>query len=493
MRYLAGFGVGVCYGVHASNIVNLARGITERVLYVVRDGALARAPQPKRGVFSRLTKVRSLLLSHLRPTPVVAPDDYPDLYTGRKQGIYRRAAESLKTRSVQLRDAWVNTFVKAEKVNLSKKGDPAPRVIQPRNPRYTLMVGRYLKRFEGQLCYGFRKAFGYPVILKGMNADAVGEQLAENWAQFDEPVGVGLDATRFDQHVSREALMFEHGVYNAVFRSAELAELLSWQLTNHGRARATDGTISYTVDGCRMSGDINTGMGNCLIMSLIVLAYCHEHGVRVRLANNGDDCVIVCEKGDLPRLAGLDSWFLDFGFTLTREDPVYVLEKVEFCQAQPVRIGGSWRMVRNPLVAMSKDCVSLLGWDSDVQFEQWAGAIGSCGLSLTQGVPVWQHWYSRLVGIGRQNMAVTEVVCDSGLGYMARGVRQAVIDEDARYSFYLAFGILPDLQRALEAEYSLPVEIMPGDRMTFPDVKILDSDNNSLARWLVAGGPQTAA
>lgn len=487
VRYLAGFGSGVRYGVHCSNLINLSRGIVERVFYVVRDGCLTRAPQPQKCVFSRLSGVRKRLLAVVRRTPIVARDKYPELYTGRKRGVYERALASLSVRAINVRDAWVNTFVKAEKINFDAKDDPAPRVIQPRSPRYNLEVGRYLKLFERELCSGFKRVWGYPVVLKGMNAHDVGGWLATHWGSFRKPVAVGLDATRFDQHVSRDALIWEHSVYNSVFNSPELRKLLKWQLDNKGIARTDGHRVDYAISGCRMSGDINTGMGNCLLMAAMVIAYCEHIGILFRLANNGDDCVLFLEAEDLERLSGLDRWMLDFGFTLTREAPVYTLEHVEFCQARPVHLSTGWRMVRDPRTAMSKDCVSLLSWETDADFQYWCHAIGSCGASLTAGVPVWQAWYHRLLRLGREApMGVVDSVNDSGLGYMARGVPEGQVTAISRVSFWRAFGITPDLQEALEAEYNGPASVSGLTPMTSPHVKALDTSINPLAGWLAA-------
>lgn len=485
MRYLAGFGAGVDYGVHVDNFKNMARGIAERVLYVVRDGRLSRAPQPLKGVFGlRLRSVRNRLLNVLTPTPVVERSDYAGLYNGRKRDIYNRAWESLKVRAVSPRDAYTSTFLKAEKINFTAKVDPAPRVIQPRSPRYNLEVGRYLKLFEKRLFAAFKRVFGYPVVLKGMNATETAGWLHTHWQHFRSPVAVGLDASRFDQHVSIDALKWEHSIYNGVFKSAELSRLLRWQLHNHGIARTEGVRIDYWVDGCRMSGDINTSLGNCLIMSSIVIAYCEHVGIDYRLANNGDDCVLIVEAGDLPRLSGIDKWFFEFGFTLTREPPVSVFERIEFCQAQPVYTASGWRMVRSPHKAMSKDCVSLLSWDTDVDFAYWAYAVGTCGASLTAGVPVWSHWYDRLLrlGVGAPG-GVMERFSETGLSYMSRGVVACEVVAEARLSFYRAFGITPDQQLALEADYGEPVTIASSTPMTFPDVKALDSEQNLLLSW----------
>ncbi len=450
VRVLTGFGAGAQYGVHNNSVRNLTRGIAERVLYVSEGGELRPCRKPKADAFKRLSPIRTRLLKVLSPTTVVPKHEYASLYTGRKQQTYARAYESLLLKEVHRRDAYCSTFVKAEKINFSAKGDPAPRVIQPRSPRYNLEVGRYLKLFERELAHGFRRAFHYNVILKGLNADAVANALHDNWACFQEPVAIGLDASRFDQHVSVDALRYEHSVYNNVFRSPELARLLKWQLSNRGFGRVGETCVRYEVDGCRMSGDINTGMGNCLIMSSLVLNYFREKGINARLANNGDDCVVFCERRDLHKFDSISDYFTDFGFKLTQEEPVEVFEHIVFCQAQPVCVGGQWRMVRDPWTAMSKDCVSLLPMESVQNFDTWRDAIGTCGYELTRGVPVWESFYRAICTESNRRKGGLERIYDSGMGYMARGVRHAVIDTQSRVSFWRAFGIDPDMQVAME-------------------------------------------
>jgi len=487
VRVLAGIGTGVRYGVHNNSLNNLLRGVAERVLYKNHSGELRPPPPPKAGAFTRLRYVKRTLLRHLSPTPIVALEEYPMLYGGRKRIVYEKAVTELLSRGFRSSDANIRAFVKAEKINFTAKGDPAPRVIQPRSPMYNAMVGCYLKQFEKRLFRGFKAAFGYDVVLKGLNADGVGNKLHESWAMFNEPVGVGLDASRFDQHVSVQALEFEHSIYNSVFRDERLRKLLRLQLHNKVTGLANDGMLKYEVEGRRMSGDINTGMGNCLLMSLIVLGYLDENKVQARLANNGDDCVLFLERRDLGKLTGLSKWFKDFGFVLTQEKPCYVFEEVEFCQSHPVRVGDGWRMVRDIRTAPSKDAVSLLGWDNQTNFNAWRNAIGSCGLSLTSGVPVWEAYYNSMSDGTAPEWAMDQVT-DSGMGYMARGVKQAVITDDTRYSFYLAFGMLPDMQEALES--SMPRFAYSEPRpMIFADIERMKSP---LQLWLESDPTKTA-
>lgn len=486
MRIMAGLGTGANYGVHADNATNMARAITERILYVNSGEGLRKPPQPVERAFYRLHALRNRLVKRMPPTPVVPLEEYPLLYHGRKRAIYQRAVDSLTQRELTIADSYVSTFLKAEKVNFSAKVDPAPRAIQPRSSRYTAKVGVYLKRFEKRVLAAFRREFRYPVILKGYNAQDVGHWMSQHWAAFDKPVAVGLDASRFDQHVSRAALEFEHSFYNMAFRSDELRKLLTWQLRNRGIARVPGWRFDYTVDGCRMSGDINTGLGNCIIMTCIVIGYCEYYGLKFRLANNGDDCVLFVEEGDLPWLRGLDSWFYSFGFSLTREAPVRTLEQVVFCQAQPVFTSTGWRMVRDPRTAMSKDCVSLVGWDTDADIRAWAAAISSCGLSLTRGVPVWEEWYRQLarLGEGADRVGVQERVNECGMYYMSYGVIGGEVSDEARVSFWRAFGITPDLQMSLEDWYRLPLDVAARTPMMFTDIISLDKYNNPLTVWL---------
>lgn len=455
VRMLDGYGSGARFGVHNNSLNNLVRGVVERVLYTRVEGVLVKPPRPISGVFTRLNGIRARVVRCLSPTTVVSLEDYPLMYSGRKQAVYRRAVDSLLDTDVAKVDANVSPFVKAEKLNFGTKGDAAPRVIQPRDPRYTVSVGRYLKLFEKNLFGAVKSAFGYMAVLKGCNAHQTACQLRESWDLFMEPVAIGLDASRFDQHVSVDALKFEHEFYNRAFNDPKLRKLLSWQLYNCGFGRASNGIVRYVTEGCRMSGDINTSMGNCIIMCCIVIGYFESVGVKARLANNGDDCIVICEARDLSKFDGIDAWFTDFGFKLTRDKPVYVFEQIAFCQTQPVLASDGWRMVRDPRIAPSKDATSLLPWNDEQDFNDWLGAVGQCGSALTRGIPFWESYYARM-GVATRSHALEKVV-DSGFGYMSKGMHStAVITAESRYSFWLAFGILPDAQEAMECD---PCEI----------------------------------
>lgn len=465
---LSGLSGTTVYGVHNNNLANLRRGLMERVYFVEREGTLARPPAPAEGVFeTRLLGFKEQLQKWIEMAVPCTYDEFVKLYAGdRRQKIYQAACESLSVKEVEAPDAWMTTFVKAEKINLSKKDDPAPRVIQPRTPRYNVEVGRYLKRLEKSVYRWIAKVYGEVTVLKGYNAHETGQLLREKWDRYKQPVAVGLDASRFDQHVSVQALRWEHSVYAKCFypgERAKLLRLLEWQITNRGIARASDGHIRYRVEGCRMSGDMNTALGNCLLMSAMVWAYLQEKGVAASLANNGDDCVVIMEKADLARfMDGLSDWFREMGFTMKIETPVYVFERIEFCQTHPLWTPQGWIMCRDGLVAMSKDCHSVLPLGQGKVALGWCTAIGECGLALAGGVPIFQEFYLAMMRGGGGHRIGRHPALESGFAIMSAGMQRKVqpIDDGTRVSFWEAFGILPSLQVELE-ERLRQVELNP--------------------------------
>jgi hypothetical protein len=449
--------------VHNHSLVNLLRGIRERVFAVEKDGELRPPPKPLAGVFNlRLAGFFALLCVHLVYVNPWSYDQFVDSYDGLRKVRYAAAVASLRMLALCARDAWVKGFVKAEKLNLSNKSDPAPRMISPRSPRFNVVLGCFIRPAEAVICRAIAAVFGGPTVMKGYNAVKIAGHLFAMWCSFTSPIAVGLDASRFDQHVSVQALQWEHSVYLWMFRqgpNSKLAGLLRSQLRNHVKCYAPEGSVAYTVEGTRMSGDMNTSLGNCLLMCAMVYAYAAYVGVRVRLANNGDDCVVFMESRDELRFtAGLNAWFLEMGFTMKVEDTVRVFEHVEFCQTRPVCVDGEYVMCRSPHVGLAKDSVCLQPCNDEhflTSYEQWAREVGTAGCALASGMPVLQSVYLRMSQMGRQRKKawIQGLTGHSGLRIGAKGMATRVRppSPSTRYSFWLAWGITPDEQTALES------------------------------------------
>nr|UQB76155.1 RNA polymerase [Flumine tombus-like virus 6] len=480
------------------NIDTLIRAVKERVFLVKENNEFCRPPRPAAGVFSsRLEKSVEMLSAFLPKTAPLNYQQFVDTYRGRKKGVYQKALSDLRcSRSTIEEDATVEVFIKYEKTDRTTKVDPVPRVISPRDAKYNLRVGRYLKRIEEKVFRGLGKLFGHKTVIKGCDAEMSATLLRQKWDMFKNPIAVGLDASRFDQHVSLDALKVEHSVYQRCFNKKDgqkLTQILSHQLVNRCVGRANDGCVEYTVEGTRMSGDMNTSLGNCVLMVLMIHSYLQHVGVQGQLANNGDDCVVFMERNDLDRfMTGLSVWFREMGFNMVVEIPVTEFEHIEFCQTKPVFDGKTWIMCRNPWTALAKDGVLLKDPSSDMKhnyFKLWARAVGVGGVRLSGGLPVLQNFYRFMQSIGHseyltskgRRKSLKDVDGNEILPWYMRelGINgKRVFSEptaEARASFWSAFDVTPDEQVELERYYDQLVMDFHVDNRFIPRDVFIDS------------------
>jgi hypothetical protein len=254
-------------------------------------------------------------------------------------------------------------------------------------------------------------------------------------------------------------LEWEHSIYESAYPGdARLKKLLRAQLMNKGSFRAPDGRVSYQRQGGRMSGDINTSLGNVLVMSSMCFCYAKAIGLQnFEFIDDGDDCGFIVESEQLEQLrAPLKEWFLQLGFEMTVEEPVYELEKVVFCQSQPVWTPQGYVMVRQ-LSALSKDLLTtkphLLS--TEIGYDSLRKAIGDGGMALYGNIPLYCQFYEMMRrGVGK----VKELPADANDGYgrMTWGRDYEAgnyVHPKTRASFYTAFGVIPDQQLAVEDEY----------------------------------------
>lgn len=447
-----------------NDINTLERAVKERVFYVKEEGHFVPPPRPREGHFeATLAQSIEQLDAFLPRIAPLSRADFVSTFRGPKRRLYEAAFHDLLRSGFNERDAWIKVFVKYEKTDFTRKADPVPRVISPRSTRYNIEVGRYLRPLEERIFRSLASLFGSTTVFKGMNSQASGRAMHAKWLAFKEPVAVGADASRFDQHCSEEALKVEHSVYLRCFprqrHRRSLARLLCMQLRNVCVGYTADGRLKYVTRGGRMSGDMNTSLGNCVLMCLMFHAYAASRGVRIELANNGDDCVIIMESRDLGRFEqGLDAWFRAMGFSMVLEPPCYTFEEIEFCQTHPVWVGPSpsdYLMVRHPKWAIAKDTMCVHGYQTRELYQGWLHAVGTGGLAMTGGVPVFQDFYRTILRHGKYHKAASDSQ-SWGVRQLSKGMVRSygVVHPMTRASFYWAFGVTPDEQRILEDFYS---------------------------------------
>lgn len=440
---------------NAADVMTTCAAIAERMIYAKIGGKLLkRAGRSKEYYDSILGEFKKRVVRAAgRVFHPVDPQEFVDSYKGRKRTIYSNYLDEYLDQGVREMHAMFRTFMKVEKVPETK----SPRTIQPRSPVYNIGLGRYLKHSEKPIFRAMAKVYRQRyVVFKGLNAVEMATEMKELWDQFSDPVAVGIDASRFDASVDAGLLEHEHSLYNALFHDKELGRLLRMQVNNRGVAYCHDGVVKYKVRGGRGSGDMNTSLGNSYIMCAIIWVWLQKCGVKARLANNGDDCVIIMDRSSLGDFSdGFVDYALSCGFTMVVEPPVYEFEQIEFCQTHPVWDGVQWRMVRNYSTAREKDSMCMFPLEGPGVVQKWLYAVGECGLALTSGIPVFQSMYLAYMRNGVASKMGEAVFMQSGSRMMARGMdsKAVAVSADARVSFFAAFGVTPDEQVAMEEYY----------------------------------------
>jgi hypothetical protein len=388
-------------------------------------------------------------------------DQFYQIYTGRKFAVYDRAKDSLMVSPVDRNDARVSAFVKNEKVAVSKV-NPDPRMIQFRRPKFCVDLASYLKPIEEHL-YALRidhKALGpYRLIGKGLNNAERASLYIKKLARFSDPVTLSLDASRFDQHVSRELLQLEHSVYLSCCNDPHLAYLLNMQLSNKV---TTKGGYAYTTNGRRMSGDMNTALGNCVIMLGMVLSYLVPKDIKFDLFDDGDDILVITESSNLDLIRNTCvQEFLEFGHEMKIEGISFKPWTTTWCQSNPIKTTYGWKFVRDPFKVLLNTLISTK-WQNvprRVKLEHLA-AIAQCEMVLNSGVPVLHEYAIALLRVAGDSKPRFE----QGTGdfikysremrlYKFRDAHTQPISDESRFQFAEAFGI--SVSRQLDMEEHL--------------------------------------
>jgi len=493
------------YIVHNNSIVNILRALVERVYnveVVMADGSKGlRAPPMtnRRTFFSRMSAFRNELLANIAPVSRMSHREFVETSPAHKRKVYEYAHADYLKRGMSPRAAWVTSFVKAEKVAVkADKPDPAPRIIQPRGVVFNLIFGSFIRPAEKQIYKAIDRVYGRPTVICGQNAQETASMLHDAWTEITDPVALSLDLSRMDQHVSVPALNWEHSIYRRIYKHDTCYDTLEWCLQrtvkNIGRAYVANEhgsryTIKYSKNGSRMSGDMNTSLGNKVIMCGLLYSYYVTYcglkpRVDINVVDNGDDCVVIISRTAYalllrrtrcskrletlaltdpdnwqsvylatrevevePSLQDVTTWFLTMGFTLKVEGFTDKFQHIDFCQTRPCFIDGRWIMVRG-LKALSKDCYCLKHKD---YLQRWLSQVRTGGLNTYGSTPIYSAFYGSFPegkDTGRN------LLVDSGLYYLSRGMTSGMTVTDSnRLSFFETFGVTEREQVAIERYY----------------------------------------
>lgn len=424
-------------------------------------------PEPTSGALAQLRETAIRFARRIPPR--VATDVFAmhQRYSGAKALRYLRATWTYLIRGVARFDAFCSMFVKPERFRWATRENPDPRAIQYRGAVYCVALSQYLHPIEHDIYVYDRASRGVPRtrnVAKGMNSVQRARVLVQKLSAFKDPVVIGLDASRFDAHVHQDILSIEHLVYTTVNPSQEFKDLLAMQLRS---VVFTKSGMRYVVRGRRMSGDMNTASGNCLLMLLMLETYAEVVVLpKWDCFDDGDDCLLLIERENQDLVTKtLHQVFLTFGQEMKVELPTSSIFEVEFCQSKIVEFAPErFKFVRNPIAVMSKALCGIRHWQDPQYRSRTLASIAACELVLNLGVPVLQEWALsvrrsvgnvspdiKYVGDGLRMRVDRDLKL---LGVALNQVRPQPIEWCARESFALAFGVSPSDQVSMEQTLS---------------------------------------
>lgn len=431
---------------HESCVCNEIIAITNRVLGVV--------PDPTKEGVNNLRKAMRILKRSAKPCSPITGQEFVDSFKdGRRRKIYAQALSELRSDGVvEATDGRIRAFIKMEKFNMLDKVNPDPRVIQYRSPKYNCMLGRYLRACEHQL-YKLKGPLGYRVIAKGLNQVDRAKLLQKKLNAFEHPVVFSIDGSRWDKHIHPDILNLEHSYYLKCFGNDPFLKWLLWYQQNN--ICSTKNGLKYKVAANRMSGDLNTALGNCLLM--VTMVYAAMKSLHIKywdVLDDGDDCLIIVEKSqERLLLDGLANEFLTYGQEIKLENRAEDIQDVKFCQCQVVRVGGQPRFVRNWKKVLSGASSGFHNWNDLNKVYGMFTAIGQCELSINVGVPILEAFARACIRIGRGKQPPADFYRYEYGQHNFESMttfRNPVVGFDERVSFERAFGVSPDDQIAIE-------------------------------------------
>lgn len=208
-----------------------------------------------------------------------------------------------------------------------------------------------------------------------------------------------------------------------------------------------------------MSGDVNTGVGNVIIMCGLIRGFLVEQGItHCDLVDNGDDLLLMVRGYDVHKVTeNIGKYYLDRGYHLDVEYVTQTPEKVRFCQAAPIMIhpDGTRKMVRD-ICSVQKDFY--LKRNEPQKALGIFKSILECGLAANSGIPVLQQLgcahrkvkrkFDKPLARGDFDVHIRH----TGLWFWSKGLpaKAEEISGIARLSFELAFGVPVDVQLYLE-------------------------------------------
>lgn len=426
---------------------------------------------------------------------VLSRDEAVYQLSASKRRRYLDAKDSLDKFELGWKDARVAMFVKADKLDGMGEAERKPRAIQGRSPRFNLEIARYMKPIEHKLM-GWkgprRGVVRSRVFAKGLNNRQRAQLIIDKAAGFSRPQVFCVDASAWDASVTQGHLRLCHSLYLSAMPYSGFRKLLKQQLINKGKSGSGH---EYEIKGNRMSGDVDTGIGNSILNVLVFTTAMRLLGVKKwDFLCDGDDALVFVEGGALCPDA-LNQVCKTLGFVLTGE-PVDVTRgnfwDIEFCRSHPIWTRDGWIMCRNMQRAV--DCFGLTHRYAGVPlsaYRKFLAGCGICELTVSVDMPMLgelSYFASLLAGkkiYGSEERWRSGVFLSDGkLLDTERKVRRPNVHPRTRAQVAMAFGI--SIETQLSYEESVPVRMKNLDNGEVSSIDALSGDGSYLYMQSIA-------
>nr|UDL14007.1 MAG: RNA dependent RNA polymerase [Xiangshan tombus-like virus] len=298
-----------------------------------------------------------------------------------KRALYQRALADIEQgRGYSTR---VQPFTKIEKLPATKY--KAPRMIQARHLSFNIEYGVYIKPLEDAL--SANKHFG-----KGNYLD-IGRKvhkLQQKYRFYTE-----ADHSNFDAHITVEQLRLTHTFYQSCYRhNPKLRNLSSKTLSNSCSTR--DG-VRYKARGSRMSGDVDTSLGNSLINYAIIKDVLHKLNISGEAIVNGDDSIIFTNT-PIPQEKAA-KLFLKYNQETKIMQSQSNIRKVEFCRTKLIMNNhGQPTMMIDPI---RLNDIFGMTYKSTSDYSEHCRQVIACNIACNSSNPLYSYWkeiYEKVYG-----------------------------------------------------------------------------------------------
>lgn len=375
-----------------------------------------------------------------------------DHYTGGKREEYLRAYKKLIKDGLKDTDVTsVTMFLKDDKYwwdnDGGAEGIKAPRCIQYRSKAFNIIFGSIIHPLE-KVVYPYLDRAGTPVFAKSRNSHQRAADIKAKLEATEYSYAYLIDHSKFDAHVTEEHLAQTRYFYSKFFPHSKVIQMLEKAHGSWVNGYTKKG-LHYQVLGTRMSGDMDTGLGNSLI-NYVILKLTFPDGSLLYI--DGDDSIVFTRrKVDKDYIVKMCR---EHGMEAKVEEVVNPeMEDMDFCQSRPVLVSGRWRCVREPMRVLKR-----MGWITkrrdDKFLERVKYSIGLCELALNQGVPILQHAALEYVANSTNQTFTTEVdryFAAKNEFFRPGKARPLPVTMETRLSFERAFGITVAKQLEMES------------------------------------------